>query len=90
MENTLYLFITNNRTFVAKCMENKYVNVVEFTPIMTQQGMQLVGILIGAVDSLKEDITSFMIDKDSPYYKAYYLTTSQIEVSNHNNKRIIM
>lgn len=88
MENMLYLFITNNRTFVAKCIENKYVNVVEFTPIMTNQGMQLVGILIGAVDSLREDITSFMIEKDSPYYKAYYQTTSQIETA--SGKRIIM
>lgn len=88
MENLLYLFITDRRTFVAKCIENRYIDIVEFTPIMTQQGMQLVGILIGAADFIRENITSFIVSKDSPYYKVYYQTTSQIETT--SGKRIIM
>ncbi len=87
METVLYLFIHNNRTFVAKCVEKKFIDVVEFNPVMTNQGLQLVGVLIGAVDELKNDIISFILDKNSPYYQTYFSVTSNIQPA--SNRKII-
>ena len=79
MEKIIYLFTIGNRTFVAKCIENKYVDVVEFTQFMSQQGMQLMGILIGIVDTLPDNIAIFIVDTNSSYYSAYFQTTSNIQ-----------
>lgn len=86
MESVLCLFIVANRTFVAKFVDKKYTDVVEFNQILAQQGMQLMGIFIGTLDYIPSSTLTFILDKTSPYYTAYFSTTSNIQSIETNRK----
>ncbi len=72
MKDILYLIMINNRTVIAKCSENKFIDAVEIIHSVTSQGVRLMGVLIGTVDELSENLCTFILDDDSMYVKAYF------------------
>lgn len=91
MENyTLHFIITPYGRFVGKfSISNNDVDefhmiltdVVEFYNVHTDQGMAMVGVIIGMAKFITNKVIICVLDTKSPYYTQYYQASSGLTVS---------
>lgn len=92
MSSQISMFTWAGKIFAGKLVSgpaiviNKMTDVVELIPGMNNQGqMVIIGVKIG--EFIIKDISTFEhmgLDKDSLYYKAYYQTTTGLQVVRNN------